>query len=891
MKISVLAVIAAIIITLAATQTAKAEQIDVNFATGNTPSLGNYHIQYLHSNINRDKSLTEGYNLLAKLRYAEAEKALFRCIAEREPVFVQKNGRLSAHPSLPLNDRNIASEAYTYMAYCCFNEAKLDKAEEYCNKAIILNPSNQYAYFYLANVYLQNGDKKALRENLSKSLEIDPTFTSAMRILAESYKDEGDAKNSTKLYGRIVDLLPESGYYRYQYYKTLLESKDFEKAEMQLKEMISRQPNFMENYLRLGDVYRQEGKTDKALDEYANLLTKLAKDDKLVARAHIGRASTYLDSGDLREAKRELDTAKKTSASPKEIADLQGKIDKKAKEQNTKNLYIAGMIALAIAIVGIIFFNIHRSNTRKNKEQTLSQFNEALDKIPNVQHLASFLPEFFAKNLNTITGFLMVYSRHSNTLFTVNSHLVHNMIPIRIITTSEVTNWTLQESRPIMSVKDLLHSQLFNKAFPSLAERLSSLHVGHVVVLKDKSTFTGFITLGEMNQGNAVQKRILLDIMEPVIAASAQTVQTQFLIENSIRDELTGLYNKKHLYQSLEEELSRAKRYRQPCSFCSIDIDDFKYINDNYGHEQGDIVLKEIGRIITANIRDGIDIGIRAGGEEFAIILPATTLELADKVADRIRQTVMQTAFEGFETHRTVTISIGISTYPEPAIDDNDLIETAEKALLKAKQSGKNQVCLYDGSDDEINSPAAEQEKKKEFKLKSGQISLDNQFDRLNFYDPQTKLPSYSYFSMKVKDEIKRCDRYRLTCSMVIFSIHPDVSDDMRDRIMENFGEVLRTKYREGIDIPTRLNESSVLLIAPETPKDKAVVLAQRMQYATAALGMLTPSGHPVRTVCAVGSYPECADTGDELLNRLISALDIAKVMDTGICVCGSSNK
>ncbi|MCQ2736346.1 MAG: diguanylate cyclase, partial [bacterium] len=172
-----------------------------------------------------------------------------------------------------------------------------------------------------------------------------------------------------------------------------------------------------------------------------------------------------------------------------------------------------------------------------------------------------------------------------------------------------------------------------------------------------------------------------------------------------------------------------------------------------------------------------------------------------------------------------------------------------------------------------------------------GQISLDNQFDRLNFYDPQTKLPSYSYFSMKVKDEIKRCDRYRLTCSMVIFSIHPDVSDDMRDRIMENFGEVLRTKYREGIDIPTRLNESSVLLIAPETPKDKAVVLAQRMQYATAALGMLTPSGHPVRTVCAVGSYPECADTGDELLNRLISALDIAKVMDTGICVCGSSNK
>lgn len=895
---AITAILTALIVIIAAGR-ARADEIDVNFSTANAPSLGSYHIQYLHSNINKDADLTRGYVLLSHLKFKEARIALNRCIDRREPVFDPRKNTLVPSPTLSKADKEIISEAFTYLAYCSMNEGDLDKAKDYCECAKILNPSNEYAYFYLGNVYLQEGNKTEMRKNLNKTLSLNKEFTTAMRILAESYRDEGDSKNSTSLYKKIVDYLPKSGYYRFQYYRSLMSARDYKGAEKQISAMIKLQPGFMDNYLRRADVYAKEGRYEQALREYDDLLKNLDESDKLVGKVHIGKANTYIEKGDLMEARKEvallkkLKSAKKIAVSQGEIDEIEGKIDKRAKESRTKLLMIIGLVVFLITIICVVLYIIQTGEKRKKAEAILSDFNEALDKISSVQSLAAFLPEFFAQNLNTITGFLMVYNRQSNTLSTVKSHLVYNTEPITILTTSDVATWTIQESRPIMSLRELLHSKLFEKSFPSLAKRLNELHVGHVIVLKDKNSCVGFVTLGEMNPnspGNNRNKKTVLDLIEPLTAVSAQTVQTQYLIETSISDELTGLYNKKHLYQSLADELKRADRYRQPCSFCSIDIDDFKYINDTYGLSQGDKILKEIGKIIKANIREGIDIAIRAGGEEFAIILPATTTDLAKMVAERIRATIQNTVFEGFDTHRTITVSFGISTYPDLAISDNDLIQTADAALANAKQTGKNKVCIYDGQNDEEES-REEAEKKQEFKMKSGLLSLDSQFEHLNLIDPQTKLPSYAYFSMKMRDEIKRCDRYRLTCSLVIFSIHPDVTEDIKETMMATFTETAMTKYREGIDVATKLNGTTVALLAPETPKEKATALAKRMQYATAAKGLLTASGHPVRTVCAVGSYPECADTGDELLNRVVSAIDIAKVMDTGICVCGSANK
>ena len=126
-----------------------------------------------------------------------------------------------------------------------------------------------------------------------------------------------------------------------------------------------------------------------------------------------------------------------------------------------------------------------------------------------------------------------------------------------------------------------------------------------------------------------------------------------------------------------------------------VDLDHFKSFNDNYGHLVGDAILKEAAKIIQATIRQ-IDFLGRYGGEELSVILTETDKGQASLAAERIRQAVASKPFLVYDEGLKVTISIGISTFPEDAEKVSDLIDKADKALYLAKQSGRNKVCLYE---------------------------------------------------------------------------------------------------------------------------------------------------------------------------------------------------
>lgn len=165
----------------------------------------------------------------------------------------------------------------------------------------------------------------------------------------------------------------------------------------------------------------------------------------------------------------------------------------------------------------------------------------------------------------------------------------------------------------------------------------------------------------------------------------------------SVRDDLTGLYNRKHLLSRLEEEISRSKRYTTPITIMLMDIDYFKVINDMYGYQVGDEVLKKVAKILNSVVRKE-DIVTRYGDEEFIIALPNTTDRNAYVLAERIRKDVKNfNFFEEEDEPMSVTISIGISTYPFPHMDPevNTLIRYAEHALYNAKKQGKNKVILF----------------------------------------------------------------------------------------------------------------------------------------------------------------------------------------------------
>jgi diguanylate cyclase (GGDEF)-like protein len=156
-------------------------------------------------------------------------------------------------------------------------------------------------------------------------------------------------------------------------------------------------------------------------------------------------------------------------------------------------------------------------------------------------------------------------------------------------------------------------------------------------------------------------------------------------------DPLTGLYNRRQFENLAHAELSRCQRYIRPCSFLMIDIDHFKRVNDTYGHEMGDWVLKMVATTLASARRDP-DVVARFGGEEFVIMLPETAAEAAAMVAERIRSLVFANSLAIGAENLTLSISVGVSeaTAGSPSIEA--MLRDADGALYEAKQAGRNRV-------------------------------------------------------------------------------------------------------------------------------------------------------------------------------------------------------
>ncbi|AGK98405.1 bifunctional diguanylate cyclase/phosphohydrolase [Clostridium pasteurianum] len=168
-------------------------------------------------------------------------------------------------------------------------------------------------------------------------------------------------------------------------------------------------------------------------------------------------------------------------------------------------------------------------------------------------------------------------------------------------------------------------------------------------------------------------------------------------------DGLTEVYNHRYFHEALREKVTSYEKDNKPISLIFIDIDHFKNYNDLYGHQKGDEVLKIIGLLLKNNVRDG-DVAARYGGEEFAIILPDTSEEDGIKIAENIRCKIEETHFDGEENQPKgkLTASIGISTFPDKAKSDVELIKSADDALYRAKFFNKNRVETYHSILDEL---------------------------------------------------------------------------------------------------------------------------------------------------------------------------------------------
>jgi len=217
----------------------------------------------------------------------------------------------------------------------------------------------------------------------------------------------------------------------------------------------------------------------------------------------------------------------------------------------------------------------------------------------------------------------------------------------------------------------------------AIAAIVVSLLVG-VFKLPQALTFTGLVNF------------LRLALIGSLIGwyASKQKEQAQKLNNLAMVDRLTDLYNYSYFLDRLAEEKKRSDRFGSRLSLIMLDIDHFKAFNDKFGHQQGNELLKQVAKVIQAQIRS-VDIPVRYGGEEFAVLLPNTGRVAAAEVAERLRKAVTEATFTLSGQKQQITISAGVAVYPLDASNELELIDKVDEALLQAKESGRNKVVVY----------------------------------------------------------------------------------------------------------------------------------------------------------------------------------------------------
>jgi len=460
---------------------------------------------------------------------------------------------------------------------------------------------------------------------------------------------------------------------------------------------------------------------------------------------------------------------------------------------------------LVLLFVVSLYWGFHHQRRKTEILSIITSFNRGQETIYNLTELSKYILKKFLAYMGGSRGALFIYHRQRGEIRLAGSIGLESteQFPPLLVGRDALT-WVLGKRKGILTMRDLNDSE-FEAAFPSLRERLKKESLETLIPIKERNLLFGFIALG-----GEKQRKISSDILNPLLSLAEHGLESFVLYESSITDETTGLYNKRFFLQSLQTELRRSDRYHQPCTLLAFDLDDFKQVNDQFGHPQGDRVLKELGALIHECIRDGIDIPARTGGEEFHVILPATDSERAMKVAERLRNTVSNHHFAGL--NRQVTLSLGLAGYPAHADEEGRLVLLADQSLYLAKSKGKNLVCVAG-----------------ELETADAKMPAPHSQEQIKLINPETLLFRSDYFLVRLKEEIKRSIRYQFPCSLVVFAVETSPTGSSFEAIRK-FSPILREHLRTGIDTPAALDRECIAVIMPETEKDKAVIMAERMQ-------------------------------------------------------------
>ncbi|MDB5478189.1 MAG: adrA 1 [Alphaproteobacteria bacterium] len=228
------------------------------------------------------------------------------------------------------------------------------------------------------------------------------------------------------------------------------------------------------------------------------------------------------------------------------------------------------------------------------------------------------------------------------------------------------------------------------------------LHEGYVCIpMQAHGDIVGnfFVSSGSEMELDEGQRQIAQNISEQISLALANLRLQEKLKQQSIRDPMTNLYNRRYMEETMERELSRADATGMPLQVLMLDIDHFKRFNDTFGHDSGDLLIIELAKLVQKNAAKS-DICCRYGGEEFLVMLPGSSLDHAANWARELSEAVHQIRIQGSsQSFSQITVSMGLAGFPEHGKTPGQLIHNADTALYKAKRGGRDQLVIYDPAD------------------------------------------------------------------------------------------------------------------------------------------------------------------------------------------------
>ncbi|MCS7165960.1 MAG: diguanylate cyclase [Candidatus Calescibacterium sp.] len=807
--------------------------------SGNPPMIGTYEAKFIELEI-KDSILKKIYDeLIVELKYDEAIKIL---LEQKERYEKSKS----------------AGEYNMLLGYCYFNNGNFNEAEVILIESINHNPENYISLYLLGNLYFVKGDNKKAIEYLERSIKVKPTFIIARRVLAQLYIDLKEYSQGIRHYQEIVNFVPRSGYYLYQLYLAYYRAGKYKEALEILNKLIELQPQVFINYSRLTDIYIKLGDYKKAEEVCQKLLEY--PDNSIKSEGYYHLANIYYNQNKLSKAKEYINKSYEIKPDPsKEL--LKYKIDTSIKEQ-TKNLIFRLILLLSFFLlltVTLSFFYYY--NTQKELEKISRKVERVIEEIDNLQYFCSVFIGFIAEILKDYFefGIFLLNNLSTSQLYSIayQGNVSEELINLQIVVNAdprELINKKLL-STDLTNIKSfsprLVH--LVEETFPSLLGRLLKNNANYIIPLIDKKNLKGIIVLKMKKEIGFFKMFDINQKIGNIVFKFIPYIDSFLFHETATIDDTTGIYNRKFFENALQNELKRAERYSLTLSLIVCDLDNFKKINDNFGHLTGDKVLKETAQIIKNNIREGIDVAARWGGEEFVILLPSTDKNSAYKIAERIRAQISSHKYSGLPENYPVTASIGVANYPIDAKGKTELFKKADDAVYEAKKKGKNRVVLAKESEKEEN------------------IKPYVDTSREPRIDSISNLYIYTEFMIDFEKEIKRARRYTLPVSLILVKpliLFQTNDQEVIQNIASKIGKDIRENIRFGVDIATFDKEKRIfLLLLPHTEKSRAYLVSQRLLTKLSEYGTVLQS---------ITSFPEDGISTNIIINKSLKLLEIA---------------